>query len=84
MHVSTSLVIQLLCLVEFVCLPDDYKFDQTKRRYSEDTVVSARGRTLIDTCIQHDLKILNGRILGDRDGKKPVTNRMEVVLSTTL
>ena len=53
----------------YFCLPDDYKFDQTKRRYSEDPVLSARGRTLIDTCIQHDLRILNGRIWGDRDGK---------------
>ena len=50
-------------------LPDDYKFDQTKRRYSEDPVLSTPGRTLIDTCIQHDLRILNGRIWGDRDGK---------------
>ena len=45
-------------------------------RNSQDTIVDARGRDMIDICIGNKLRILNGRTLGDSKGKytcyKPV------------
>jgi exonuclease III len=45
-------------------------------RNSQDTIVDARGRDIIDICIGNKLRILNGRTLGDSKGKytcyKPV------------
>ena len=45
-------------------------------RNSQDTLVDARGRDIIDICIGNKLRILNGRTLGDSKGKytcyKPV------------
>ena len=38
-------------------------------RNTKDTIVNSYGRKLIDTCISHNLTIVNGRVSGDLLGK---------------
>jgi hypothetical protein len=48
---------------------DDYTPDvEIINRFSRDTVLLPRGRTLNDMCIQTGLIILNGRCIGDLTG----------------
>ena len=42
---------------------------EVKRRLSMDKVATSNGRKLIESCIDNDLIILNGRTLGDFQGK---------------
>lgn len=56
---------------------DSYQVDkQILLRKSQDTKIDSRGKSLIDLCISHQLRLLNGRIIGDLFGKytcyKPV------------
>ena len=37
-------------------------------RYSPDKIIDSRGKDLLDLCIKHQLRILNGRALGDMFG----------------
>lgn len=46
-----------------------YELDNDITRNSQDTVICARGRKLIDTCISANLRIVNGRKLGDNVGR---------------
>ncbi|CAG2207784.1 unnamed protein product [Mytilus edulis] len=61
----------------YVPVFDTYQSDrQILLRNSNDTKVNTRGKDLIDLCISHQLRFLNGRIIGDLFGKytcyKPV------------
>ena len=47
---------------------DEYCVDSCRYRNSLDKVTTARGRHIIDLCIQSRLRILNGRTLGDLEG----------------
>ena len=55
----------------FVDLPDDYMIDEEMcRRANQDDFVNDFGKTLIDLCRMCELRIINGRKLGDSGGKK--------------
>ncbi|CAG2192164.1 unnamed protein product [Mytilus edulis] len=61
----------------YVPIFDTYQSDrQNLLRNSYDTKINTRGKDLIDLCISHQLRFLNGRIIGDLFGKytcyKPV------------
>ena len=52
-------------------LPDDYESDiQIIRQSLDKGNVDKRGTQLIDLCTENNLRILNGRIVGDCKGKK--------------
>ena len=52
-----------------VRVADNYLQDSNiKYRISQDSVIDARGRELIDLCIESQLRILNGRSFGDSQG----------------
>ena len=46
-------------------LPQNYTPDQTKSRNQLDTKSNLHGKLLTDICKSHNLRILNGRFLGD-------------------
>ena len=55
----------------FLNVPEDYENDEQRFRRSQDSgTVNARGRNLLETCTALNLRILNGRIVGDLEGKK--------------
>ena len=55
----------------FLNVPEDYENDEQCLRWSHDSgTVNARGRNLLETCTALNLRILNGRIVGDLEGKK--------------
>ena len=55
----------------FLNVPEDYENDeQCLRRSQDSSIVNARGRNLLETCTALNLRILNGRIVGDLEGKK--------------
>ena len=55
----------------FLNVPEDYENDEQCLRQSQDSgTVNARGRNLLETCTALNLRILNGRIVGDLEGKK--------------
>ena len=55
----------------FLNVPEDYENDEQCLRRSQDSgTVNARGRDLLETCTAFNLRILNGRIVGDLEGKK--------------
>ena len=45
-----------------------YVADNSRIRYSRDSKLDSRGKELLDFCIGNNLRILNGRILGDSLG----------------
>ena len=52
-------------------VPEDYENDEQRFRRSQDSgTVNARGRNLLETCTALNLRILNGRIVGDLEDKK--------------
>ncbi|XP_048582669.1 uncharacterized protein LOC125568335 [Nematostella vectensis] len=52
-------------------LPKDYQIDIPNNRNSQDSkVIDSRGRNLIETCTALNMRILNGRVVGDLEGKK--------------
>lgn len=54
---------------QHVPLGDDYTIDNTQRtRYSQDTQVDDRGKHILEICIAAQLRLLNGRKLGDSLG----------------
>ena len=54
----------------FLNVPEDYKNDEQCLRRSQDLgTVNARGRNLLETCTALNLRILNGRTVGDLEGK---------------
>ena len=56
---------------EFLNVPEDYEADEQHNRQSQDLgTVNARGRNLLEICTALNLRILNGRIVGDLVGKK--------------
>ena len=48
---------------------EEYVEDMCCSRTSFDKVLSSRGKQLLDLCIQSSLRVLNGRTLGDFQGK---------------
>ena len=55
----------------FLNVPEDYENDEQRFRRSQDSgTVNARGRNLLETCTALNLRILNGRIVGDLEDKK--------------
>ena len=55
----------------FLNVPEDYEADEPYIRQSQDSgTINSRGRNLLETCTALDLRILNGRIVGDLGGKK--------------
>ena len=59
-------------LNDFGCknlLPQNYSIDEIpKRRNNQDNICSAQGLNLLDLCISSQLRILNGRYVGDSLG----------------
>ncbi|CAG2219500.1 unnamed protein product [Mytilus edulis] len=54
----------------YLPLFDNYPIDkQILKRQSSDTTIDSRGKSLLDLCILNQLRILNGRVLGDVFGK---------------
>ena len=55
----------------FLNVPEDYENDEQCLRRSQDSgTVNALGRNLLETCTALNLRILNGRIVGDLEGRK--------------
>ena len=55
----------------FLNAPEDYENDEQCLGRSQDSgTVNARGRNWLETCTALNLRILNGRIVGDLEGKK--------------
>ena len=53
----------------FVNVPEDYENDEQCSRRSQDSgTLNARGRNLLETCRALNLRIVNGRIVGDLEG----------------
>ena len=51
---------------KYIPLFNSYKIDNTTRvRRSHDTVLDTRGKELLEFCIENQLRIMNGRCLGD-------------------
>ena len=51
---------------KYLPLFDSYKIDNTTRvRQNHDTVLDARGRDLLEFCIENQMRIMNGRCMGD-------------------
>lgn len=55
-------------LDDFVPTDTCYVADYSKSRHSKDSKVDSRGKDLLDFCIGNNLRILNGRLLGDSLG----------------
>ena len=55
-------------LDEFIPVNSNYVADNSKIRNSRDSKLDARGKELLDFCIGNNLRILNGRMLGDSSG----------------
>ena len=74
MEPTTTTAAGLLVGDRCACLqnvPEDYEPDEQCKRQSQDSgTVNFRGRSLLETCTALNLRILNGRIVGDLDGKK--------------
>ena len=55
----------------FLPVPEDYEIDSQFFRHSQDSgTVNSRGRNLLEICTALNLRIFNGRIVGDLEGKK--------------
>ena len=55
----------------FLPVPEDYEIDSKFFRHSQDSgAVNSRGRNLLEICTALNLRIFNGRIVGDLEGKK--------------
>ena len=55
----------------FLNVPEDYENDEQCLRRSQDSgSVNSRGQNLLETCTALNLRILNGGIVGDQEGKK--------------
>ena len=55
----------------FLNVPEDYEADEQYIRQSQDSgTINCRGRSLLETCTALNLRILNGRFVGDLDSKK--------------
>eukprot|EP00745_Piridium_sociabile_P026199 TRINITY_DN41690_c0_g1_i7.p1 TRINITY_DN41690_c0_g1~~TRINITY_DN41690_c0_g1_i7.p1 ORF type:complete len:182 (+),score=0.50 TRINITY_DN41690_c0_g1_i7:458-1003(+) len=50
-------------------LPKNYVYDNCYKRCSMDLIVQKNGRRLVNMCTDNQLYILNGRMLGDLQGK---------------
>ena len=56
--------------IDHVPLYDDYNIDiSSLPRQSKDSIIDARGRSIIDLCTGNQLRILNGRCFGDMFGQ---------------
>ena len=49
-------------------LPEDYIYDNVCNRYNRDSIVNHHGACLLDLCKESNLKMLNGRHMGDAVG----------------
>ena len=55
----------------FLNVPEGYENDEQRFRRSQDSgTVNARGSNFLETCTALNLRILNGRIVGDLEDKK--------------
>ena len=50
-------------------LPNSYQFDTVYKRNSMDGLIQKNGRKCINACVDNNMCILNGRMLGDLRGK---------------
>jgi hypothetical protein len=55
---------------------DEYIVDKCSVRQNQDKVLTARGKHIIDLCIQSRLRLLNGRTPGDTEGKFTLHNSL--------
>ena len=55
-------------LDDFIPIDPNYVADNSRIRYSRDSKLDSKGKELLDFCIGNNLRILNGRILGDSLG----------------
>ena len=56
-------------------LPDNYKADFNLLRKSQDRVYNSQGKDLLDLCASAQLRILNGRFIGDILGNMTCVNK---------
>ena len=66
----------------FLPVPEDYEIDSQFFTHSQDSgTVNSRSRNLLEICTALKLRIFNGRIVGDLEGKKTCFhyNRSSVV-----
>ena len=54
--------------VNYIPLPNNYEIDNFRERLNRDNNVNSYGKKLIDLCLSTDLKIVNGRKIGDLYG----------------
>ena len=56
----------------YLDLPDDYEIDpdESKRHSQDKDTVNVRGKSLLESCTALNLRIFNGRVIGDLEGKK--------------
>lgn len=50
-------------------LPPDYTYDNARKRISMDKTVTKYGKHFVEMCLNNRMTILNGRTLGDLEGK---------------
>ena len=55
---------------KYLTLPSDYECDVPLPRNSEDEVTNTRGKSLVELCSANNMRIANGRTVGDLFGKK--------------
>lgn len=55
---------------------DEYIVDKCSVRQNQDKILTARGKHIMDFCIQSRLRLLNGRTSGDMEGKCTLHNSL--------
>ena len=62
---------------ENICnlLPENYKSDYFMPRKSQDKILNSQGKELLDLCVSAQLRILNGRFIGDLLGNITCLNQ---------
>ena len=63
---------------------NEYNVDSCRVRDNQDKIVATRGKLILDLCVQSRLRILNGRTLGDLEGKYTFHSSWGLVLLTML
>lgn len=62
-------------------IPEDYEIDTENYRYSQnENSNNSRERILADLCTALNLRILNGRVVGDLTGKNHASNAGSIVV----
>ena len=61
---------------------NEYNVDSCRFRDNQDKIVTTRGKHILGLCVQSRLRILNGRTLGDLEGKFTFHNSLGSTGST--